>query len=331
MHDVVIVGHPEALGMELLGAWDMFGMANQWLTDQGREPHYRRRFATLDGHLTLWGGLTLSPCEPLGPALGDVDSLVVIGGHHAHEASQDPAFITAVRQVAERSGRVVGLCTGAFVLAAAGLLEGKRATTHWMFGDLLAARHPGVQVDTDPIFIAEKDTWTSAGITASFDLLLAVIEEDLGVDAARMVARTLVVFLRRPGNQAQFSAQLAEQLADRHPIRELQQFIAEHPGDRLTLNDLAARVQMSPRHFTRVFRAEIGISPGRYVERARLEAARRRLEETEQSVAEVAVATGFGSSETLRRTFVATLGVAPAEYRQRFGVARGRRPSSTPV
>ena len=331
MHDVVIVGHPEALGMELLGAWDVLGLANQWLIDQGREPYYRRRFATVDGQLGLWGGVSLSPCEPLGPDLGNVDSLVVIGGHHAHEASQDPAFITAVRQVAERSGRVVGLCTAAFILAAAGLLEGKRATTHWMFGDLLAARHPGVRVDTNPIFIAENGTWTSAGITASFDLLLAVIEEDLGAEAARSVARTLVVFLRRSGNQAQFSAQLAEQLADRHPIRELQQFIADHPGDRLTLADLAARVQMSPRHFTRVFRAEVGISPGRYVERIRLEAARRRLEESEQSVADVAVATGFGSSETLRRTFVAALGVAPAEYRQRFGPARARRGCSAPV
>jgi len=331
MHDVVIVGHPDTLGMELLGAWDMLGMANQWLTDQGREPYYRRRFATVDGSLNLWGGLSLGPCEPLGPALGDVDSLVVIGGHHAHEASLDPEFITAVREVAERSGRVVGMCTAAFILAAAGLLEGKRATTHWMFGDLLAARHPGVEVDTDPIFIAANGTWTSAGITASFDLLLAIIEEDLGADAALSVARTLVVFLRRSGNQAQFSAQMAEQLADRHPIRELQQFIADHPGDRLTLTDLAARVQMSPRHFTRVFRAEVGISPGRYVERTRLEAARRRLEETEQSVAEVAVATGFGSSETLRRTFVAALGVAPAEYRLRFGPVRGRRRSSAPV
>ena len=192
-----------------------------------------------------------------------------------------------------------------------------------MFGDELAARHPAVTVDTGPIFIHDGDTWTSAGITAGFDLLLALVEADEGAEAARVVARTLVVFLRRTGSQAQFSAQLEAQLADRHPFRELQQFIADHPDADLALSTLAARMHMSPRHFARVFRAETGVSPGRYVDRARLETARRRLEESEQPVEAVAAASGFGNYQAMRRAFVGALGVSPAEYRRRFGAPGG--------
>ena len=327
-HDVVFVAHPKALGMELLGALDVLRMANQWRMDeQGREPYYRLHLTSVEGGtLPLWGGTELASTGRLTAYDGPVDTLVVTGGHHAHEAAEDPALVAAVRRVAPRAGRVVGLCTGAFILGAAGLLDGKRATTHWLFGDLLAARNPCAKVDTDPIFIGDGGTWTSAGITASLDLMLALVEEDLGPEAARSVARVLVVFLYRTGNQAQFSAQLSAQLAERHPIRELQQFIADHPGADLSLTRLAARVQMSPRHFARVFRAEVGTSPGRYVERVRLETARRRLESTEESVEQIAEASGFGSAETLRRVFHQLLSVSPAEYRRTFGSA-GRRAS----
>ncbi len=186
--------------------------------------------------------------------------------------------------MAERSRRVGGLCTGTFILAAAGLLEGRRATTHWRFGDLLAQRHPGVSVDTDPVFTGSDGLWTSAGVTASFDLILAFVEEDLGAEVARDVARILVVFLRRTGNQAQYSAQLQTQVADRRPVRELQQYIADHPDADLSLAALAGRLHMSPRHLGRVFCQQVGMSPGRYVERIRLETARRRLEESDHSV-----------------------------------------------
>jgi transcriptional regulator GlxA family with amidase domain len=202
------------------------------------------------------------------------------------------------------------------------LLDHKRATTHWSHGEVLGERFPAVQVDTNPIFIRDGNTWTSAGITASFDLLLALVEEDLGSEAARSIARTLVLFLRRTGNQAQFSTQLSTQLADRHPIRDLQQFIADHPEADLSLDALADRVNMSRRHFARVFTAEVGVTPGRYVERIRIETARRRLEESQSTVESVAVACGFGSGENLRRSFVHALGVSPAEYRRRFGTAR---------
>lgn len=312
--------------MELMGALDLFQMANHWLHDEGREPFYRVHLASLDGGgLRTWNGIELAGTKRLQGYRGDIDTLVVVGGHHAHEAAEDVEFVAAVRKAAQRAGRVVGLCTGAFILGACGLLEGKRATTHWLFGDLLAQRHPGAIVDTDPIFIGDQGTWTSAGITASLDLLLALIDDDLGSEAARSVARVLVVFLHRTGNQAQFSAQLSAQVSERHPIRELQQYIADHPGADLSLARLAARVQMSPRHFARIFQAEIGVSPGRYVERVRLETARRRLEETDLTVEAIAAATGFGSAETLRRVFHARLSVSPAEYRRTFGSASRKR------
>jgi transcriptional regulator GlxA family with amidase domain len=177
----------------------------------------------------------------------------VVGGPEALTAAADPALVAALREAAGRAKRVVSLCTGAFLLAAAGLLDGRRATTHWLFGDELAAQHPAVHVDTDPIFVRDGDIWTSAGITAGLDLLLAVVEEDEGSDAARWIARMLVVYLRRTGNQAQFSTQLSGRLADKHPVRELQQFIVEHPEADLSMTALAARMNLSPRQFARTF------------------------------------------------------------------------------
>jgi transcriptional regulator GlxA family with amidase domain len=318
VRDILIVGHPGVLGMEVLGARDIFEMANYWLAQQGRKPVYRVQLASLDGRpLQLWGGLELGPAVAV-DRWGAVDTLVVGGGLHAPEAAADDALVEAVRRVAGRSRRVAGMCTASFILAGAGLLDGRRATTHWLFGDELAARYPAVEVDTHPIYIRDGDVWTSAGITAAFDLILALIEEDLGVEAARSVARGLVVFLRRTGNQAQYSAQLAMQMADRAPFQELVQFIADHPDADLSLPALAARVHMSPRNFTRVFRSQLGLSPARYVERSRLETARRRLEETDLSMDAIADACGFGSAETLRRVFVQSLSVSPAEYRRRF-------------
>jgi transcriptional regulator GlxA family with amidase domain len=319
---IVIVAHPGVLGMELLGARDIFEMVNTLLGWRGRAPAYRVEIATLDGSpARLWGGLELGPTRRLAGWRAPLDTLVVAGGTHAVEASEDPALAAAVRRAAGRARRVVGLCTGAFLLAAAGLLEGRRATTHWLYGDELAARHPAVTVDTGPIFVRDGDRWTSAGVTAAFDLLLALVEADEGAEVARFVARALVVFLRRTGSQAQFSVQLETQMADRHPLREVQQFVADHPDADLSLAALAERVNMSPRHFARVFRATTGVSPGRYVDHVRLETARRRLEESEQPVDAVAAACGYGNDQAMRRAFTGALGVSPAEYRRRFGVA----------
>ena len=210
------------------------------------------------------------------------------------------------------------MCSGAFLLAEAGLLDGRRATTHWSRCDELARRYPGVTVEPDPIFIRDGHVFTSAGVTAGMDLALALVADDLGRDAALTVARHLVLFLQRPGNQSQFSVQLASQLADRDEIRSLQQWIADHPDADCSVEALAVRASMSPRHLARVFADGVGTTPARYVEQVRLEAARRRLEESGDSIEQVATGCGFGTTETMRRVFVRHLGVPPAAYRSRF-------------
>ncbi len=219
----------------------------------------------------------------------------------------------------------MSVCTGAALLAAAGLLDGRRATTHWAYSDRLARDHPAVEVDPDPIYVRDGHVATSAGVTAGIDLALALVEEDLGREVALTVARHLVVFLRRPGNQAQFSAQLAAQTARREPLREIQRYVTEHPSADLSVEALAARAALSPRHFARAFHAETGTTPGRYVDRVRLEHARRLLEDTGDSVEEISRTCGYGSPEAMRRAFVRTLGSSPAEYRRRF------RPAPAPA
>jgi transcriptional regulator GlxA family with amidase domain len=210
------------------------------------------------------------------------------------------------------------VCTGAFLLAEAGLLDGLRVTTHWSAAALLQQRYPQLRVDPDPIWIREGRIWTSAGVTSGMDLALALVEDDLGRDLALAIARRLVLFLKRPGGQSQFSAQLATQLADRTPLRDLQGWIAEHPGADLSVEALAHRVAMSPRHFARVFTQQVGRTPARFVEESRVEAARRRLEESDDAIEAVAERCGFGSPETMRRAFLRVLRVNPAAYRSRF-------------
>ncbi|MBM2619277.1 GlxA family transcriptional regulator [Actinoplanes sp. LDG1-06] len=259
-------------------------------------------------------GLTLVPDEALGDAAPD--TLVVPGGAGTREPP--PAVVSWLRDHAPAAGRIMSVCTGAFLLASAGLLDGRRATTHWQFCATLARRHPQVAVEPDPIFVRDESVYTSAGVTAGIDLALALVEEDHGRDAALAIARALVMFLRRPGGQAQFSAPLSAQLAHREPLREVQRHIVDHPETDLSVPALAARANLSPRQFTRAFAEETGTSPGRYVDRVRLETARRLLEDTTDGVAEVARAAGYGNPETMRRAFLQTLGVAPADYRRRF-------------
>lgn len=321
--EVVVVGHGGALGLELMSACEVLELVNIWLAEQGKPPAYHVQVMSLGGGaLPLCGGVEVSATRSLARFRGPVDTLVVVGGPLAPDVSESPELARALRRAARRARRVVSFCTGAFLLAAAGLLDHKRVTTHWRYGDELAARYPAVQVDTDPIFVRDGRIWTSAGITAGIDLLLALIEEDEGSEVAREVARLLVIFLRRTGSQAQFSAQLSTQLADRHPIRELQQYIVDHPEADLSLDVLARRINTSPRHFARIFRAETGLSPGRYVEQVRIETARRRLEESELSVEAVAAACGFGSVGNFRRVFAKAMDVSPFEYRRSFGPAQ---------
>jgi transcriptional regulator GlxA family with amidase domain len=220
--------------------------------------------------------------------------------------------------MASRVRRLASVCSGTFLLAEAGLLDGRRVTTHWRGCDELARRYPALTVERDPIFVRDGTVYTSAGVTAGMDLALALVEEDHGRQVALRVARQLVMFLKRPGGQSQFSAQLALQTADREPLRELQAWIADHLDGDLSVPVLAAEVAMSERNFARIFTRQVGVTPARFVERARVEGARRRLEESTDGVEMVAVRCGFGSAEVMRRAFLRLLGVPPSAYRGRF-------------
>ncbi|MFI5569263.1 GlxA family transcriptional regulator [Streptomyces sp. NPDC051740] len=286
----------------------------------GAEQHtpgtYRLSTASLEGApVRTTSGLTVVPDGALADA-PEPHTLLVPGGRGTRRP--DPRLTDWLRWHGPRAKRLVSVCTGAALLAGAGLLDGRRATTHWAYCDTLARNHPAVEVDPDPIYVRDGRVATSAGVTSGIDLALALVEEDLGRQAALTVARHLVVFLRRPGNQAQFSAQLAAQTARREPLREVQQWITEHPGADLTVEALATRAALSPRHFARAFHTETGMTPGRYVDRVRLEHARRLLEDTADGVEEISRASGYGTPEAMRRAFVRTLGASPAEYRRRF-------------
>jgi transcriptional regulator GlxA family with amidase domain len=242
----------------------------------------------------------------------------VAGGTGTRRAEGDEALIAWLRDAAKRARRVTSVCTGAFLLARAGLLDGRRATTHWASCTDLAERHPTITVEPDPIFVRDGNVATSAGVTAGMDLALALVEEDLGREVALEAARWLVLFLKRPGGQAQFSAQLAAQTADRAPLRELQAWIPDHLDQDLSVPALAGRASMSERNFARAFRRETGMTPGAYVEAARVESARIALETGDLPVASVARQSGFGTVETMRRAFRRRVGVSPVDYRTRF-------------
>jgi transcriptional regulator GlxA family with amidase domain len=246
------------------------------------------------------------------------DTLVVAGGVGAREAVEDAGTVAWIAAAAARARRTASVCTGAHLLAEAGVLAGRNATTHWRWCRTLARRHPDVELDDDAIFVRDGDVWTSAGVTAGIDLSLALVEEDLGRDVALAVAQELVVFLRRPGGQSQFSRALAAQQATRPALRELQGWIAGHLDADLSVAALAARANLTERSFSRAFRREVGEPPAAYVETLRIERARMLLEDGAESIEAVARATGFASAEVLRRAFHRRVGVSPAAYRERF-------------
>lgn len=270
------------------------------------------------GVITSHSGLRIV-ADPL-PDPSGIDTLLIAGGEGTRAAAHDPEVLSWVRAGAAAARRTTSVCTGSFVLAAAGLLDGRRATTHWAWCDLLRRSFPAVDVDPDPIFVRDGNVWTSAGVTAGMDLALALVEEDLGPETALAVARQLVVFVKRPGGQAQFSAGLAAQTARRDPLRELQAWIVDHLGEDLSVPALARRACLSERQFARAFKDETGMTPAQYVEALRVERARLLLEDG-ATVDEAARATGFRSAEVLRRAFHRRIGVAPSAYRERFATA----------
>ncbi|HET6857635.1 MAG TPA: GlxA family transcriptional regulator [Streptomyces sp.] len=310
---VLVVLFDGVQSLDVTGPVDVFSGAAHYV---GEPAAYRIRTASLDGAaVRTSGGLTIVPDGRLADEPAP-HTLLVPGGPGTR--APDPRLIEWLRANATRAERLVSVCTGALLLAEAGLLDGLRATTHWLACEHLARTYPAVRVDPDPIYVRDGSVATSAGVTAGIDLALALVEEDLSRDVALAVARHLVVFLRRPGNQAQFSAQLAAQTAQREPLREVQQWITEHPAGDLSVEALAGRARLSPRHFARAFRSETGSTPGRYVEHVRLEHARRLLEDCADGIEEISRTCGYGTPEAMRRAFVKALGAAPAEYRRRF-------------
>jgi transcriptional regulator GlxA family with amidase domain len=316
MSQVLMVLFDEVQSLDVTGPLEVFAGANSWRSAHGQPPLYDIRTASLGGlPVRTSSGLRLAPDEDLRGS-SDPDVLIVPGGSGARHP--DPELIGWLHARGHRAGQLVSVCTGAFLLAEAGLLGGRRVTTHWAYCGVLAASFSDISVDPDPIFVRDGNVITSAGVTAGIDLALALVEDDLGRDPALEVARHLVVFLRRPGNQAQFSTQLAAQLAHRASLRDVQQWIADNPAADLSVPALAGRASLSPRQFARAFAAEVGMPPGRYVDRIRLETARRRLEDTADGVEQTARACGYGTAEAMRRAFMRALGVSPGEYRRRF-------------
>jgi transcriptional regulator GlxA family with amidase domain len=316
--------YPDCEILDVCGPYDAFYYADVWLTRLGRakEPGYQCvLIAATSDPIRTRCGMEIIPARSLADIEDGLDTLVVTGGFYSiEEAYENPRLIEWVRSMAPRVRRVASICTGAFLLAAAGLLNHRRVTTHWMFSDLLASAFPLVDVDSSLLFARDGNIYSSGGITAGIDLALALLEEDLGQEVTLAVARTMVVFPRRPGSQSQFSAYMKYKEAGpkRPDVQALQAWILGHPAEDLSVAAMADRMAMSPRNFARLFRSEVGQTPADFAERARADAARCKLEQTVLPVETIAEECGFGNSERMRRTFQRLFDVSPHNYRTRF-------------
>jgi len=317
-----ILSFPNAQVLDVTGPLQVFASANELARQRGQAlPYQVQVVAAQREPVVTSSGLALV-AMPLPAADVPCDTLIAAGGWGVYEAASSIDLVSWVRERAGHCRRLASVCTGAFLLAAAGVLDGRRVATHWTRCEQLARTYPALRVEADPIFIQDGPVWTSAGVTAGIDLALALVEGDLGRGVALEVARHLVVFLKRPGGQAQFSNTLALQRDDSR-FGELHSWIAEHLAHDLSIGQLAAQVGMSERSFVRHYRSETGQTPARAIEALRVEAARRLLGESSLAIKRVASQCGFGSEETLRRAFVRGVGVTPMEYRQRFAVGAG--------
>jgi transcriptional regulator GlxA family with amidase domain len=317
---IVILAFAGVQSIDVVGPYEVFAMASDVAAAAGR-PGYAVSLVSLGQEpIVAESGLRLLP-EPLPPDDAEIDTLVLPGGNGVHAARADPLLVAWVVGAAPRSRRVATVCTGTFLAAQAGLIDGRTVTTHWARAKRLAREFPATLVDADPIYRRDGDVWSSAGVTAGIDLALALVEDDHGADVAQTVARWLVMFLHRPGGQSQFATPVWTRRADRSAVRAVQAAVEADPSGDHRIPVLAASASMSTRHFTRLFTDEVGEPPGRFVERVRVGAARRILETTAATLDVVAASCGFGTAETLRRAFHRQLGVAPDAYRRRFRVA----------
>lgn len=314
---IVIVAFPLGQILDVSGPMEVFSTASRFLPI----PPYRTQLVSAQGGAVLsTSGMEFSTTA-IADVAGPIDTLVVAGGRDIHEASEDEHLVHHIARLAADSRRVTSVCSGAFLLAAAGLLDGRRATTHWADCALLAGDYPLVSVEPDAIYVHDDDVWTSAGVTAGIDLALALVADDHGPRAAGEVARQLVVYLRRSGGQAQFSAVLAAQSSDHEPVRDVLTWLTDNLTADLSIPALALHAHLSDRQFSRVFKAEVGITPAEHVEAVRMEAACRLLETTSKSMEQIAADCGFGVPETMNRTFRRRLNTTPGEHRHHFGTA----------
>ncbi|WP_170874558.1 GlxA family transcriptional regulator [Mycobacterium sp. IS-1264] len=311
---VVIVVFDDVTMLDVAGAGEVFAEANRFGAD------YRLKIASVDGRdVTTSIGTRLGVTDALS-SIESADTVLVAGSDNLPRRPIDPELIEAIRVLSERTRRMASICTGSFVLAQAGLLNGRRATTHWHDARLLARAFRDVTVEPDAIFVRDGDVFTSAGISSGIDLALALVEMDHGTELVRAVARWLVVYLKRAGGQSQFSVLVEADPPPQSPLRAVIDAVAADPGANHSVKSLAALASLSTRQLTRLFQSELGMSPARYVELVRIDFARNALE-SGRSVTETAGMAGFGSIETLRRVFVSHLGISPKAYRDRFRTA----------
>ena len=313
---ILMFAFPNVQLLDVAGPLDVFAEAGRQV---GNGAAYSLQLVAIEaGPLRASNGVHLLPDATLDSVGGDVDTLLIAGNPFMADYERNPIVSDWVRRMSKSARRTGSVCSGAFVLAHAGLLNGKRATTHWNSVARLASQFPAIEVEPDAIYVKDGSIYTSAGVTAAMDLALALVEEDFGRGIALKVARELVMFLKRPGGQSQFSAPLAAQITERSAIRDVQDWVLENLAKTLSVEQLADCAGMSLRNFARSFKRETQFTPAEFVERARLDTARRMMEETQQPMKWIASVAGFGDANTLRRAFLRQLGVTPADYRRRF-------------
>jgi transcriptional regulator GlxA family with amidase domain len=310
MRRIVLTGAPPVRMLDITGPLEVFASFSDYKID----------IVTPENSSVLHTsqGFPIAGATALRDVTGTIDTLLVVGGPGSENGSYDTRFVEWIAETSKQVRRLGSICTGAFLLAAAGLLDGRQAVTHWAFCDRLAKEFPSVKVQPDPIFLRDGNTYTSAGITAGIDLALAMVEEDHGHKAALLIARMLVMFLVRPGGQSQFSNTLLRQSGASQPLRELQVWILDHLREHLTVERLADQIGMSTRHFARICQQQLGMGPGELVDRLRLEAARELIESSNLGLKEVADACGFQSADAMRRVFLRLLGITAGDYSSRF-------------
>jgi transcriptional regulator GlxA family with amidase domain len=318
---ILIVGFPDVELLDVAGPAEVFATASDFLRQKSPGEPFAYSIelcAPRRGNLATSCGLSLFAQKSIREVRGTLDTLIIAGGRGVRQAMRNAALIAWVGKMSKRTRRLCSVCAGAFVLAETGLLRRRRVTTHWRLCDEFAARYPDILIERDPIFVRDGNVFTSAGDTAGLDLALGLVEQDHGRELALAIARELVMFLKRPGGQSQFSAHLRGQVTSREPIRDLQAWIPDELDSDLSVEALARRAAMSPRNFSRVFKRETEMTPASFVELARVEHARRLLEDSTAGVEAIAAKCGFGTGESMRRAFLRTLRVPPTSYRERF-------------